>query len=114
NHLIRAVGDPVHRFTEDPLRMLRAIRFVSQLKFKLDSVTWDEIKNHAVLIEKLSIERITIEIEKLFQGQAVKEAINYCEQANLFKHLPIFKSNQSLISQLYQLKQPTAELIDLF
>lgn len=114
SQLIRAVGDPVHRFTEDPLRMLRAIRFVSQLQFKLDPVTWDEIKNHAMLIEKLSIERITIEIEKLFQGQAVKEAVNYCEQANLFKHLPIFKSNQPLIGKLHQVKQPTAELIDLF
>ena len=114
SQLIRAVGDPVHRFTEDPLRMLRAIRFVSQLQFKLDPVTWAEIKNHAMLIEKLSIERITIELEKLFQGQAVQEAVNYCEQANLFKHLPIFKSNQSLISQLHEVKQPTVELIDLF
>lgn len=114
NRLIRAVGDPVERFTEDPLRMLRAIRFVSQLQFKLDPVTWHQIKSHAVLIEKLSIERITVEIEKLFQGQAVKEAVNYCEQANLFIHLPIFKSNLSLISQLHQIKQPTAELIDLF
>lgn len=114
NEIIRAVGDPVHRFTEDPLRMLRAIRFVSQLQFKLDPVTLHEIKNHAVLIEKLSIERVAIEIEKLFQGDAVKSALNYFHEANLFNHLPIFKSNPDLIDYVNQIQQPIVELIDLF
>ncbi|GAA4071721.1 CCA tRNA nucleotidyltransferase [Amphibacillus indicireducens] len=114
NKMIRAVGDPVQRFTEDPLRMLRAIRFVSQLQFKLDPVTWHEIRNHAGLIEKLSIERVAIELEKLFQGDAVKSALNYFYEANLFGHLPIFKSNPSLIDHVSQIQQPIVELIDLF
>jgi len=112
--MIKAVGNPVERFTEDPLRMLRAIRFVSQLNFNLDRNTWEEIKNNAALIEKLSIERITLEIEKMFQGKALKKAIDYCYQARLFSHLPIFKSKENMIDHILTVEQPFIELIDLF
>ncbi len=112
--MIKAVGNPVERFTEDPLRMLRAIRFVSQLNFNLDRNTWEEIKNNAALIEKLSIERITVEIEKMIQGKALKKAIDYCYQARLFSHLPIFKSKENMIDHILTVEQPFIELIDLF
>lgn len=112
--MIKAVGNPVERFTEDPLRMLRAIRFVSQLNFNLDRNTWEEIKNNAALIEKLSIERITVEIEKMFLGKALKKAIDYCYQARLFSHLPIFKSKENMIDHILTVEQPFIELIDLF
>lgn len=112
--MIKAVGNPVERFTEDPLRMLRAIRFVSQLNFNLDRNTWEEIKNNAALIEKLSIERITVEIEKMFLGKALKKAIDYCYQARLFSHLPIFKPKENMIDHILTVEQPFIELIDLF
>src|SRR5690554_6477678 len=112
--MIKAVGNPVERFTEDPLRMLRAIRFVSQLNFNLDRNTWEEIKNNAALIEKLSIERITVEIEKMFLGKALKKAIDYCYQARLFSHLPIFKPKENMIDHILTVEQPFIKLIDLF
>lgn len=63
--LIRAVGDPGQRFEEDHLRMLRAIRFASSLDFRLDSETFDAIKNNAAKIALISAERIQLELTRI-------------------------------------------------
>lgn len=71
NKIIRAVGDANTRFNEDGLRMLRAIRFSSQLNFSIETKTFDAIKNNAHLIQKISNERINIELVKiLFSGNS--------------------------------------------
>jgi|SRR5690625_123506 len=112
--LIRAVGEPVRRFTEDPLRMLRAIRFISQLNFKLEPLTYQEIKANAYLIEKLSIERIAIELEKLIQGKAIKKALRYGHEVNVFNYLPIFKEHSQLIEAMLSIQKPLQSIIVLF
>lgn len=61
NKVIRTVGDPVERFTEDGLRILRAIRFKFKLKFKLDNDTYNTIQNNWNLLTYISQERITSE-----------------------------------------------------
>ena len=61
NKVLRTVGDPVERFTEDGLRILRAIRFKYKLGFKFDSATYDAIVNNWNLLEHVSQERITSE-----------------------------------------------------
>lgn len=66
--LIRAVGQASERFNEDALRMLRAIRFASQLGFEIEYDTFLALQQLAPLIENVSIERIRIEISKFFQG----------------------------------------------
>lgn len=66
--MIRAVGQANERFNEDALRMLRAIRFASQLGFEIESETFLALQRLAPLIENVSIERIRIEISKFFQG----------------------------------------------
>ncbi|WP_440895713.1 CCA tRNA nucleotidyltransferase [Amphibacillus sp. Q70] len=114
NRLIRAVGHPVQRFTEDPLRILRAIRFVSQLNFVLDHLTWQDIKANVELIEKLSIERVTIELEKLFSGQAVQMAVEYINKAQLLRYLPIFKDHKQAAVPLLLIKKPFEHIIDVF
>jgi len=63
--LIRAVGDPKKRFQEDALRMLRAIRFSSQLSFSIEKKTFESIKKNIDLIDKISWERIRDELLKL-------------------------------------------------
>lgn len=63
--LIRAVGDPDERFVEDPLRLLRAVRFAAQLGFNLDAATRAAIHRHARDLEKISRERILDEMNKL-------------------------------------------------
>lgn len=64
-HLIRCVGDPETRFKEDALRMLRAVRFSAALSFKIEDKTWRAIKKCALLIKKVSAERIREEINKI-------------------------------------------------
>ena len=63
--VIRAVGDACERFSEDALRMLRAIRFAGQLNFKIEEKTFDAIKELSSNISKVSVERIAKELEKL-------------------------------------------------
>jgi len=62
--VIRCVGDPDRRFSEDALRMLRALRFAAQLGFALDPETEAAIGRRAPLCEKLSAERVRDEVEK--------------------------------------------------
>jgi poly(A) polymerase len=66
--LIRAVGDPERRFREDPLRILRGLRFVSQLDFEIEAATLDGMKSTVGLLSTLSQERITAELDRLLQG----------------------------------------------
>ncbi|MFN0145717.1 MAG: CCA tRNA nucleotidyltransferase [Dehalococcoidia bacterium] len=68
--LIRAVGEPVLRFREDPLRILRGLRFASQLAFAVDPATLAGMAETAPLLATLSQERVTAELDKLLQGRA--------------------------------------------
>ena len=63
--VIRAVGDPEERFTEDALRMLRALRFGARFGFEIEENTKHAIKKLAPTLSKISAERIREEIEKL-------------------------------------------------
>ena len=63
NGLLRAVGDPAERFTEDALRMLRALRFVARFNLTVEADTAAAIKRDAPLAARLSGERIGAEIE---------------------------------------------------
>jgi poly(A) polymerase len=65
---IRAVGEPALRFREDPLRILRALRFASQLDFEIEPATFAAMAETAALIPTLSQERVTAELDKLLQG----------------------------------------------
>ncbi len=63
--LIRTIGDARQRFNEDYLRMLRAIRFSTQLAFDIESNTWSAICNNAKYITRISGERIAMELEAI-------------------------------------------------
>lgn len=62
--LIKCVGDPEKRFSEDALRMLRAVRFSAQLGFDIESGTMDALRGCAHLVSALSAERVRDETEK--------------------------------------------------
>ncbi|PYJ09392.1 MAG: phosphohydrolase [Verrucomicrobia bacterium] len=68
--LIRAIGDPVQRFTEDRLRILRAIRFATVLDFEIDPSTWDAVVAQASSIKEISAERIREELIRIFMSPA--------------------------------------------
>lgn len=62
--VIRCVGNPKERFTEDALRLLRAIRFAAQLGYEIETDTYDAIKELASTLQKISAERIQVELVK--------------------------------------------------
>jgi tRNA nucleotidyltransferase (CCA-adding enzyme) len=64
-HVIRCVGDATERFTEDALRMLRAVRFAAQLGFDIEEDTGEAIRHLAPNLSKISAERIQVELVKL-------------------------------------------------
>jgi tRNA nucleotidyltransferase/poly(A) polymerase len=63
--LVQAVGNPQQRFSEDALRMMRAIRIATQLGFSIEEKTFDAIKKNVDLLDKISAERIRDELLKL-------------------------------------------------
>lgn len=66
NKIIQTIGNPYDRFGEDYLRMMRAIRFACQFNFKVESKTWEAIKENASKIVNISAERINEEMTKAF------------------------------------------------
>lgn len=69
NGIIKAVGNPTERFTEDALRMLRALRFSAQLGFEIEPATYAAIKELAPTLKKISAERIQVELVKLVTSE---------------------------------------------
>ena len=65
HHLIRCVGDPRERFSEDALRILRAVRFSAQLNFPIEEETAEAVRELAPTLENISAERIQAELVKL-------------------------------------------------
>lgn len=73
--VIKTVGDPCARFIEDPLRILRAYRFVSQLGFDIDTRTLKAIEENARQIKTVSPARIGAELNKIISGDYWMDAI---------------------------------------
>ena len=77
-HLIRAVGDPAQRFSEDALRILRAARFSATLDFTIEPATLSAALECAPLLQKISGERIARELSLLLLGPAAERVIRTC------------------------------------
>lgn len=75
NRVIRVVGDPFKRFKEDALRILRACRFASQLGFRIDDATYRAMLSHKCLLENVSTERITHELDLMLLGTYIHDAM---------------------------------------
>ncbi len=90
NKEIVTVGDPYERFNEDALRMLRAIRFVSQLDFKLNESTFNGIVKLASNVQYISVERIVQELKKLYSGVNVSDAKSLLIHSEILKFIPYF------------------------
>ena len=71
--VIRCVGNPVERFSEDALRMLRAVRFAAQLGFSIDEETKSAIQALAPTLAKVSKERIAVELIKILESAHPEE-----------------------------------------
>lgn len=85
--LIRAIGDPKERFSEDALRMMRAARFSSQLGFSVEESTKAAIKSLAPAIHKVSAERIEEELLKLAGGKAPSKGLELMRETGLLEEV---------------------------
>lgn len=74
--IIRCVGDPMERFAEDALRILRAIRFSAQLGFSIEKSTWEAIGRIAPNMAKVSKERIQVELTKLLMSDHPEQILD--------------------------------------
>ncbi len=85
--LIRFVGDPKKRIDEDSLRMLRAVRFATELGFKLESNTFAAIKTRSKFIQGVSGERIKKELDKILLSKNRALGIKLLDGIGLLKFI---------------------------
>lgn len=85
--LIRSCGDPDKRFKEDALRMLRAIRFSSQLDFSIEDETLKSIEKNKELLKNISAERIRDELTKILISKNPKKGLNLLKELNLLEYV---------------------------
>ncbi|CAC8044193.1 poly A polymerase family protein [Staphylococcus aureus] len=91
NRIIRTVGIAEERFQEDALRMIRCLRFQSQLSFDISMETFEAMRTQMADIKFLSIERIVIELTKLMRGINVEESFNHLKSLKAFNYMPYFE-----------------------
>lgn len=82
-NIIKAVGDPDKRFQEDALRMMRAIRIATQLKYLIEEKTFSAIQTNSKLISNISHERIRDELIKILSSDFPSEGILLLRNAGL-------------------------------
>ncbi|MBC8415028.1 MAG: CCA tRNA nucleotidyltransferase [Candidatus Cloacimonetes bacterium] len=87
NKIIRTVSNPELTFKEDPLRMLRAVRFAVQLNFEIEAQTQDGIKQQADELAHISWERKRDELTKILLSKYPAHGIEMLKQFGLMKHL---------------------------
>jgi poly(A) polymerase len=84
---LRAIGDPVARFREDKLRLLRAVRFAARFGYDIDPATWEAIKAHAADIHAVSAERIREELVKILAHPSRVLGFDLLDQSGLLKEI---------------------------
>lgn len=84
--VIRAIGDPAARFTEDGLRLLRAVRFAARMGFTIEPVTDAALRECANLLDKISPERIRDEFSKILTSPRRREGIEHLVNSDLIRH----------------------------
>lgn len=94
---IRIIGDATSRYQEDPVRMLRAVRFAAKLDFTLEDKTSAPIRSLAPLLEQIPAARLFDEVLKLFmEGQALR-VYALLKHFDLFR--PLFPATQRLLDE---------------
>jgi poly(A) polymerase len=85
--VVRTIGDPRQRFTEDKLRMLRAVRFAANLGFEIDPGTFAAVKEMASEINVVSAERIREELIKLFTRPHAGRGLELLDASGLLQEI---------------------------
>lgn len=104
-HVLKAVGNAHDRFHEDALRMMRAVRFQSQLGFTIEAATQQAIVANAPLLAHISIERIATEFVKLLAGIKRQAGLQTFIDCGLYQYVPQFSTHAAGLRKLAALPQ---------
>ena len=85
--LIKSVGDPQARFSEDRLRMLRAVRLAASLGFEIESNTLEAIRRHASSIAPVAAERVRDELSRILTEGHARRGFELLDETRLLQHL---------------------------
>ena len=86
-HVVRAIGEPERRFTEDKLRMLRAIRFAARFDYAIDPATFAAIRKLAPQILQVSHERVRDELTKMLTEGHARRAFILLDECGLLREV---------------------------
>lgn len=100
HRLVRAIGDPNERFSEDHLRLLRAVRFAAGLDFEIEPATWKAVTEKAHQIRNVSHERIRDELMKIMADPHRVRGLDLLDQSGLLKNI------LPEVSQMHGCEQP--------
>ena len=85
--VIRTIGEPEHRFAEDKLRMLRAVRFAARFDYRIDPSTLASIQRLTEQIHQVSFERVRGELTKMLTEGRAKRAFELLDESGLLKQV---------------------------
>lgn len=95
--VVRAIGEPHHRFREDKLRMLRAVRFAARFGYQIDAQTFAAVQELAAQIHQVSHERIREEVLKMLTEGRARRAFELLDETGLLEQvLPEIKKMQGV------------------
>ncbi|MGM0845939.1 MAG: CCA tRNA nucleotidyltransferase [Bacillota bacterium] len=86
--MIRTVGNADERFQEDALRMMRAVRFMAQLDFDIDTDTCNSIVQNRSTLQYIAVERLSAEFEKLLSAPYKRSSFEVLENTKIYEFLP--------------------------
>ena len=98
--IIRCVGNPMERFNEDALRMMRAVRFAGQLGFTIESDTFNAIRTLKANLERVAVERMKVEFEKMILSPHRALAFKAFVESELYHSCPDFKEAKETLLKL--------------
>ena len=110
SHSVRTIGDPNVRFREDPVRMLRAVKFAARLGFDIEDQTYRALLSHGKELEKSPVPRVLEEIFRLLRGGAAVESMMLLRECGLLEVL--LPEIQPLLSEHPGLLDPYLAEID--
>ena len=98
--IIRCVGNPLERFNEDALRMMRAVRFAGQLGFTIESDTFNAIRTLKANLERVAVERMKVEFEKMILSPHRALAFKALVESELYHSCPDFKEAKETLLKI--------------
>jgi poly(A) polymerase len=104
--IIRAIGDPLKRFSEDKLRVLRAVRFSARFNYRIEERTWAAMREMAPLIHQVSHERIREELVRTLTEGDAAEGVRMMHDSNLLAAiLPEVAWSKHLLDSMQQVRR---------